>query len=503
MNTSCTMIDGMITYDGTIRAPLPYRELLYRIGVTADRSGIEVYAVGGMVRDALLKRPTTDLDFVTVGSETGIQLAEALADELAAGVAHVYPNFGTAAIRMEDDEGDELVLEFVGARKESYRARSRKPIVEEGTLEDDQRRRDFTVNTLAVSLNETSFGELVDPFRGLEDLRRKQLRTPLDPHDTFEDDPLRMMRAARFAAQLGFAIEEETFIAMRDKARRMEIVSQERITDELKKIVTSSQPSVGFRLLYRAHLLREMLPELENLSGVEVIRGQAHKDNFFHTLHVLDNLASMTADRPDDEAEWLRWAAVFHDIAKPETKRFSEEEGWTFHGHEDRGAQMVEDIFRRLKLPLDDRMRYVRELVRLHHRPIALVDEEVTDSAVRRLLFDAGDDIDDLMTLVRADITSKNPYRVWRYLEHFDQVEAKMEAVEEKDRIRNFQPPIDGHEVMETLDLEPGPVVGEIKDAIKNAILEGIIPNDYDAAYQYMMEIKDDFIEKRLVQSEE
>lgn len=497
------MVDGMITYEQTIRAPLPYSSLLKRIGETADRLGIETYAVGGMVRDALLKRPTTDLDFVTVGSGTGIELAQELADTLGAGMAHVYPNFGTAALRMEDPDGEEMELEFVGARKESYRARSRKPIVEEGTLEDDQQRRDFTVNALAIALNKTSFGELIDPFNGLKDLRQRQLRTPLDPETTFEDDPLRMMRAARFAAQLGFAIEETTSLAMREKAHRIEIVSQERITDELQKVVCASQPSVGFRLLYRGHLLSYILPELQQLVGVEVIEGQAHKDNFFHTLQVLDNVASMTAHHPCEKAAWMRWAAVFHDIAKPQTKRFSSEDGWTFHGHEDRGAQMIKGLFRRLKLPLDERMRHVRKLVRLHHRPIPLVDEEVTDSAVRRLLFDAGDDIEDLMTLVRADITSKNPSRVWRYLGHFDEVEEKMQVVEEKDRIRNFQPPIDGHEIMQTLELTPGPAIGEVKDAIKDAILEGIIPNDYEAAYNYMMEIKDEVLNKSLMQSNE
>lgn len=495
------MADRFIYDRERVWGPLPYENLLAVIRTLADDREIEAYAVGGMVRDALLGRPTTDLDFVTVGAGSGIILAEAVAERLDAGIAHVYENFGTAAVRIDRESSDPLVLEFVAARKESYRQHSRKPRVEEGSLEDDQRRRDFTVNVLALALNGERFGELVDPFGGIGDLRERRLRTPLDPEATFEDDPLRMLRAARFAAQLGFAVEEATYRAMDEKAYRIEIVSQERITEEIQKIVNSSRPSVGFRVLYRTGLLEEVVPELDAMAGVEVVDGRAHKDNFFHTLQVVDNVATMTAHRPVEEVRWLRWAALLHDVAKPETKRYSPDQGWTFHGHEDRGSRMVKKLFRRMKLPLDDRMRYVRKLVELHHRPVALVDENVTDSAVRRLLFEAGDDVDDLMLLVRADITSKNPERVYRYLGHFDRVEEKMHVVEEKDRIRNFQPPIDGNEIMELLDLEPGPAIGEIKDAIKEAILEGTIPNEYDAARTYMMEIKDDLLDRDLVDS--
>ncbi|GIV58066.1 MAG: tRNA nucleotidyltransferase [Rhodothermaceae bacterium] len=475
----------------------PYEPLLRQVGEVAQRQGVAVYAVGGVVRDVMLGRPTTDIDFVTVGPGTGIRLAEAVAAALGGQTAHVYPSFGTAALRLAGFlPGDQaLVLEFVAARRESYRANSRKPLVEDGTLEDDLRRRDFTVNALAIHLAPDRFGELIDlDGSGVRDLERRILRTPLDPLQTFEDDPLRMIRAARFAAQLGFTIHPETFAAMQRKAHRVRILSQERITDELQKIMTSPRPSTGWRLLFEAGLLEPLFPELAALKGVETIEGYRHKDNFDHTLQVLDNLIRLTRGRSGEATLWLRWATLLHDIGKPKTKRFKEGIGWTFHGHEDVGARMIPKIFRRLRLPSDERMRYVQKLVRLHHRPVALVDENVTDSAVRRLLFDAGDDIDDLMTLVRADITSKNPRRVRRYLRAFDEVEKKMAEVEEKDRLRNFQPPVDGHEIMQTLGLKPGPVVGRLKEAVREAILEGVIPNEHDAAFDYLMRIKDEIL---------
>lgn len=469
--------------------PLPHEALLRTIGAVADAAGIEAYAVGGAVRDALLERDTTDLDFVTVGAETGIRLAEAVAKKLGGRSVHVYETFGTAAIRLPDTEGGH-VLEFVTARKESYARDSRKPEVEPGTLEEDQARRDFTVNALAIALNGERFGNLLDPFGGMIDLIGQKLRTPLDPRRTFEDDPLRMIRAARFAAQLGFEVDLDARRAMREKAPRLEIVSAERIIDELNKILLAPTPSVGFRLLHDATLLERILPELTALEGVEYVDGQGHKDNFYHTLQVIDNAAETSADWPDDRALWLRWAALCHDLAKPHVKRFTEEAGWTFHGHEERGARLVPKIFRRLSLPMDERMERVQQLVRLHHRPVALVDDEVTDSAVRRLLFEAGDAIDDLMTLVRADITSKNPARVRRYLGHFDRVEEKFAEVEARDRLRHFQPPVDGHEVMEALGVSEGVAVGIVKEWIREAILEGDIPNEHDAARAYLEEHK-------------
>ena len=481
--------------------PLPHEPVLRTIGAVADRLGLEAYLVGGAVRDGFLDRPTTDLDFVSIGPGSGIRLAEAVAEEMGGRTAHVYPKFGTAAIRLPESEdegtGDgPLVLEFVGARKESYRADSRKPIVEDGTLEEDQARRDFTINALAIALNAGRFGNVIDPFGGMIDLVGKKLRTPLDPRETFEDDPLRMLRAARFAAQLGFSVDTEALRAMQEKAPRVEILSQERVTDEFQKIVASKRPSVGFKMLFEAGILQHLLPELTDLAGVETVGGQSHKDNFFHTLEVVDNVAEATHDWDEEDARWLRWAALLHDNAKPETKRFSKEQGWTFHGHEDRGARKVPQIFRRLKLPLDERMSYVQKLVVLHHRPVALVDESVTDSAVRRLLFDAGDDIDDLMLLVRADITSKNPQRVRRYLSAFDRVEEKFAEVEEKDRLRHFEPPVDGYEVMETLGVEEGVAVGIAKEWIREAILEGDIPNEHDAAYAYLVEHKDEALRR-------
>ena len=476
----------------------PYAPILREVGKEAVRLGIEAYAVGGVVRDVLLGRKTNDIDFVTVGSRTGIRLAKAVGRRLGGRTVHVYENFGTAAIRLpaRTSGAEALVLEFVAARRESYRRQSRKPLVEDGTLEDDQRRRDFTINALALHLDPDRFGDLIDPFDGRADLAQRRIRTPLDPRRTFADDPLRMIRAARFATQLGFTIDAPVRAAMKDQAHRVEILSQERIIDELLKIVAAPVPSVGFKLLEEAGLLQRIFPELVALKGVEQVDGQRHKDNFYHTLQVLDNLSVMTAARSAAETLGLRWAALLHDIAKPLTKRFVEGTGWTFHGHEDRGGRMIPTLFRRLKLPLDERMAYVQKLVRLHHRPVALVDEEVTDSAVRRLLFDAGDAIDDLMTLVRADITSKNPRRVQRYLDAFDRVEQKFVEVEEKDRLRHFQPPVDGIEIMEVLGIGESVAVGIIKEAIREAILDGEIPNEHDAAFAYMMQIKDEALRR-------
>lgn len=474
---------------------VPYQDLMQRIGAVADAIDVPAFVVGGAVRDALLGRTTTDLDFVTLGDGSGIRLAEAVAERMDGGMAHVYPNFGTAAVRVPFDDRM-MVLEFVGARKESYRRASRKPIVETGSLQDDQNRRDFTINALAIALNAGRFGELIDPFGGVQDLDAGLLRTPLEPAQTFSDDPLRMLRGARFAAQLGFQIEPKTFAGMRKEARRIDIVSNERIAEELRKIVRSPVPSVGFKVLFSTGLLERILPALSDLAGVEAVDGHRHKDNFYHSIQVLDNLVDLVAERPAEETEWLRWAALLHDVGKARTKRFVEGTGWTFHGHEDVGARMIPKIFRRLKLPTDDRMETTRDLVKLHHRPVALVDDHVTDSAVRRLLFDAGDLIDDLMLLVRADITSKNPARVRRYLGHFDHVEHKMAEVEEKDRLRNFQPPVDGAEIMRELGVGEGVAVGIVKERIREAILDGDIPNEYEPAFQYMLAIKDDALRR-------
>lgn len=446
------------------------------VGRVADASGVQAFVVGGYVRDLLLKRESKDIDFVCVGS--GIELAEKVAAALGPKVkVNVFKNFGTAQISMDD-----LDIEFVGARKESYRTESRKPIVEDGTLDDDQKRRDFTINAMAICLNEKQFGELVDPFNGQADLKNKLIKTPLDPAITFSDDPLRMMRAIRFASQLNFDIDADTFQAITDQKDRIKIVSQERITDELNKIILSRVPSYGFKLLFQSGLLKEFFPEMVLLQGVEYVGGNAHKDNFYHTLQVLDNVAKVSDDL------WLRWSAILHDIAKPQTKRYDKVHGFTFHGHEDKGARMVPGIFRRLKLPMNDRMEFVQKLVRMHLRPIPL-SREVTDSAIRRLLFEAGDDIDALMKLCRADITSKNNDKVNRFLKNFDRVEEKMAEVESKDHIRNFQPPVTGDEIIAMFNIPPGRVIGEIKERIKEAILEGEIRNDREDALQLLQKI--------------
>ena len=461
--------------------------LLRKITRAATSLGMEVYLIGGFVRDKLLGRPTTDADIVCTGD--GIELAHAVA-------SHFHPSpkvsyfktFGTAHIRVNINENNSneeegiFDLEFVGARKESYSFDSRKPSVTPGTVEDDQNRRDFTINAMAISLNENDHGRLLDPFNGLEDLESRIIRTPLDPVQTFSDDPLRMMRAIRFATQLNFNIEPVTWKGIIDSAERIRIISQERITDEINKIILSKKPSIGFDLLYRCGLLEIIFPQMVELAGAEYKEGVGHKDNFYHTLQVLDNLSEKTGDL------WLRWSAILHDIAKPATKKFEEGHGWTFHGHEVVGGKMVPKIFAKLKLPMNEKMRLVRKLVELHLRPISLTRENITDSAIRRLLFDAGEDFEALMMLCEADITSKNKQKVKRYLENFLLVRQRCREVEEKDHIRNWQPPINGELIMDTFGIPPSKPVGIIKDAVKDAILDGIIPNTYQDAFNYMLE---------------
>lgn len=446
--------------------------LFGRIGAIADRMGVRAYVIGGFVRDHYLMRPCTDIDVVVIGS--GIAVAEELGKEIGSKV-NVFKNFGTAMLRVGEWE-----VEFVGARRESYRADSRKPIVEDGTMEDDQRRRDFTINAMAFGLNSDNFGTLVDPFEGMEDMEAQLIRTPLDPDTTFSDDPLRMVRAVRFATQLDFRIESETFEAIRRNRERIGIVSKERIATEIEKIMRSPRPSKGWELFDKTGLLELIFPQLAKLKGIDKVRGRAHKDNFAHTLQVLQNIV------PHTDNLWLRWAALLHDIGKPRVKAWNDQVGWTFHGHEVVGAKMVPVIFREQRLPLDERMKYVRKLVFLHMRPIILSQEIVTDSAVRRLLFEAGNDIEDLMTLCEADITSGIDAKVKRYLENFALVRRKLKEIEEKDHVRNFQPPITGELIMETYGIPPCRAVGDIKSAIKEAILEGEIPNDYEQAYALM-----------------
>ena len=436
---------------------------------------VEAYAIGGFVRDIFLQRESKDIDIVTLGR--GIDLAEEL-HKLLGEESHLatFKNFGTAQVKYKEFE-----IEFVGARKESYNRNSRKPIVEDGSLEDDQNRRDFTINALAIGVSENNFGKLLDPFNGMDDLHNQIIRTPLNPEITYSDDPLRMMRAIRFATQLNFTIEEKSLNAISENKERIQIVSKERISDELNKIISSNKPSIGFKLLFDSGLLQLVFPEMVKLHGTETINGLSHKDNFYHTLEVLDNTAQKTNNL------WLRWAAILHDIAKPATKRFEPGHGFTFHGHEDKGARMVPKIFSNLKLPLNEKMRLVQKLVALHLRPISLTKENITDSAIRRLLFEAGDEIDALMLLCNADITSKNKQKVQRYLQNFELVKQRMKVVEENDHLRNWQPPISGELIMEVFNLKPSREVGKIKDAIREAILDGVLENNYTAAYEFML----------------
>jgi putative nucleotidyltransferase with HDIG domain len=456
--------------------------ILSKIAEAAAELGVEAYLIGGFVRDKIINRPTKDADIVCAGD--GIELAHTVAKKFNP-VPHVnyFKNFGTAHIKVAGEElgGEVFDIEFVGARKESYTANSRKPSVEPGTLEDDQKRRDFTIKALAISLNKKDYGKLIDPFNGLSDLENRIIKTPLDPLQTFSDDPLRMMRAIRFATQLNFVIEEKTLQAIRDDVDRISIISQERITDELNKIIVSPKPSIGFDLLYKTGLLHIIFPAMVELAGAEYKDGMGHKDNFYHTLQVLDNIATVTDDL------WLRWAAILHDIAKPITKKFEEGHGWTFHGHEAVGGRMVPKIFAKMKLPLNEKMRFVKKLVELHLRPISVTKENITDSAIRRLLFDSGEDFDALMMLCEADITSKNKIKVKRYIENFKIVRDRCKEVEESDHIRAWQPPVTGEKIMEIFGLSPSKPVGILKNALKDAILDGDIPNNYDAAYQFLI----------------
>ncbi len=455
--------------------------ILRKIAIASKNIGVESYAIGGFVRDKILGRGTKDIDIVCVGD--GILLAEETAKQFNPNPGvNIFKTYGTAQLKFGDDE-----IEFVGARKESYIPESRNPQVEIGTLKDDQLRRDFTINAMGISLGENDFGTLIDPFDGLGDIERKILRTPLPPAQTFIDDPLRMMRAIRFAAQLQFTIEENTLLAITENAKRISIITKERITEEINKILLCKKPSVGFDLLYKTGLLEIIFPQMVALAGAAFVDGYGHKDNFYHTLQVIDNICESTDDL------WLRWAALLHDIAKPATKKMEEGHGWTFHGHEVVGGRMVPKIFTQLKLPQNEKMRFVRKMVELHLRPISLTKENITDSAIRRLLFDAGEDIDALMKLCNADITSKNKVKVKRFLENFEIVRQRCKEVEERDHLRNWQPPITGEIIMKTFNLQPSREVGILKDAIRNAILDGEIPNDYDSAFKFMQEKAKEF----------